>query len=406
MGPLNAYIGAVRHVPGKTHMQNGIESQVFDKFAQLSASIMNPAVEAWKQQGGKVLGYTCSFVPEELFVAAGLMPFRIRGTGSKSAGRADDYFEAANICSFVRHCFNKVLSGEYEFLDGAVIGGGCDANRHIFDNWKESPVKTPFLHRIFYPHHSAELMAAYFRNQLSELKTGLEQHFGVQLTNQKLWDAIRLCNEIRDLQKELYALRKVENPPISGSETISVILAGCSMPKEQYRADLKELLAELRGAQVPERKYKARIMIVGPGHDDTSICDIVEDQGGLVAADLTCFGGKIIFGGVAEGGHDPLQAIADYQVLNRPFCPKNLGAHPLINKEIFDRIKDYKLDGVIGQTFLCCETWSGELYILNKELKAAGVPMLRLEREYASDASGQLQTRIQAFIETLSGGAL
>jgi hypothetical protein len=100
------------------------------------------------------------------------------------------------------------------------------------------------------------------------------------------------------------------------------------------------------------------------------------------------------------------QAIADYQVLNRPFCPKNLGAHPFINREIFSRIKDYKLDGVIGQTFLCCETWSGELYILNKELKEAGVPMLRIEREYASDSSGQLQTRIQAFIEMLSGGAL
>ena len=147
-------------------------------------------------------------------------------------------------------------------------------------------------------------------------------------------------------------------------------------------------------------------MIVGPGHDDTSICDIVEDLGGVVATDLTCFGGKIIFGEVAESGPDPLQAIADYQVLNRPFCPKNLGAHPFINKEIFGRIKDYKLDGIIGQTFLCCETWSGELYILNKELKEAGVPMLRIEREYASDSSGQLQTRIQAFIETLSGGAL
>ncbi len=387
-------------------MQNGMKSQVFDKFAQVAASITNPAMEAWKQQGGKVVGYTCSFVPEELFVAAGLMPFRIRGTGSKSAGLADDYFEAANICSFVRHCFSQVLSGEYSFLDGAVIGGGCDANRHILDNWKKSPVKTPFLHRIFYPHHSGELMAAYFRNQLAELKTGLEQHFGVQLTDQKLWEAIRLCNEIRDLQKELYALRKAEHPPISGSETVAVILAGCSMPKEQYRADLKALLDELRGAQVPEHQYKARIMIVGPGHDDTSICDIVEDQGGLVATDLTCFGGKIIFGGVAEGGPDPLQAIADYQVLNRPFCPKNLGAHPFINREIFSRIKDYKLDGVIGQTFLCCETWSGELYILNKELKEAGVPMLRIEREYASDSSGQLQTRIQAFIETLSGGAL
>ena len=147
-------------------------------------------------------------------------------------------------------------------------------------------------------------------------------------------------------------------------------------------------------------------MIVGPGHDDSSMCDIVEDLGGLVVADLTCFGGKVIFGEIKENGSDPLQAIANYQVLDRPFCPKNLGAHPHIHKEIFDKIHDFKVDGVIGQNFLCCETWGGELYILNKELKEAGIPMLRIEREYVADSTGQLTTRVQAFIETISGGTL
>lgn len=388
-------------------MKSGLKSEVFEKFVKIAGGIINPSIENWRNNGGRVIGYTCSFVPEELFVAAGLTPFRIRGTGSdQSAGMADDYFEAANICSFVRHCFNKILLGEYNFLDGAVIGGGCDANRHIMDNWQKSPAKTPFLHRLLFPHSSGELMANYFCNQLTDIKGKLEEHFDVQITDRKLWDAIKFCNEIRDLQKELYAFRKAENPPITGAETVPVIVAGYSMPKEEYSSDLKTLLDELRSVSAPNSKHRVRLMIVGPGHDDSSMCDIVEDLGGLVVADLTCFGGKVIFGEIKENGLDPLQAIANYQVLDRPFCPKNLGAHPHIHKEIFDKIHDFKVDGVIGQNFLCCETWGGELYILNKELKEAGIPMLRIEREYVADSTGQLTTRVQAFIETISGGTL
>jgi benzoyl-CoA reductase/2-hydroxyglutaryl-CoA dehydratase subunit BcrC/BadD/HgdB len=385
-------------------------SEVFRKFSGIAGTINNSGIENWKKKGGRVIGYTCSFVPEELFIAAGLLPFRIRGTGSQSADLANDYFEAANICSLVRHCFNHVLLGEYNFLDGAVIGGGCDAARHIVDNWQKSDAKTPFLHRLLFPHASGELMSEYFRNQLAELKAGLEKHFEVEITDEKLWNAIKLCNSARDLQKELYALRKAENPPVTGAETVAVIVAGNSMPKEEYIADLKILLDELRNtpksSAVTEKKYKARLMIVGPGHDDTSMCDIIEELGGLVVTDLTCFGAKLIFGSVKENGTDPLKAIADYQILDRPFCPKNLGAHTHISKEIFENIKDYKVDGVIGQIFLCCDTWGGEIYILEKELKDIGIPVLRIEREYIPDSLGQLQTRVQAFLETLSGGLL
>ena len=379
-------------------------SEVFRKLSGIAGSINNPVIDKLKKDGGKVAGYTCSFVPEEILIAAGLMPFRIRGTGSKSADLANDYFQAANICSMVRHCFNHILTGEYDFLDAAIIGGGCDANRHILDNWEKSDAKIPFLHRIFFPHATGDLMVEYFRNQLADMKAGIEKHFGVEITDDKIWNAIKLCNEARDLQKELYSFRKADNPPITGAETVDVIVAGNSMPKEEYIADLKTLLNELKSTKTEEKNYKARLMIIGPCHDDTSMCDIIEGLGGITVTDLTCFGAKIIYGGVKNSGTDPLQAIAEYQVQDRPFCPKNLGAHPIISKTVFENIKDYKVDGIIGQNMLCCDTWGGELYILNKELKEAGIPMLRIEREYIPDSIGQIQTRVQAFLETITGG--
>jgi benzoyl-CoA reductase/2-hydroxyglutaryl-CoA dehydratase subunit BcrC/BadD/HgdB len=387
-------------------MKSGLKSGVFEKFSAIAESIMNPSVEVWKKDGGRVMGYTCSFVPEELIIAAGMLPFRIRATGSTGGGLGDDYFNPASICSMIRCTFGKVLAGEYDFIDGAIIGGGCDGNRHILDNWKKSPKKMDFLETIFFPHASGEAMSEYFKSELAGIRSKIEKHFGVSITDDNLRGAIKICNEIRDLQKELYALRKSANPPITGSETVSVIVAGTSMPKGEYRDNLKKLIAELKEAKVPDKKYAARLMIVGPGHDETSMCEVVEGLGGLVAADLTCFGGKMIFGRVSETEPDPLKAIADYQVIERPFCPKNLNAQQHINKEVFDKIRDLKIDGVIGQNFLCCDMWGGALYILNRELKEAGIPMLRIEREYSADSTGQLKTRVQAFIETISGGAL
>ncbi len=387
-------------------MKSGLKSDVFDKLERAASSIMNPSVKRFKDGGGKVMGYTCSFVPEELIMAAGMMPFRIRATGSITGGLGDDYFNPASICSMIRYTFGKVLAGEYDFIDGAIIGGGCDGNRHILDNWKKSPKKMDFLETIFFPHASGDAMSVYFRDELIDIMKKLQDNFGVTVTDEKLYVAIKLTNEIRALQKELYDLRISDNPPITGAETVSVMVAGTSMPKEEYREDLKNLIAELKAAKVPEKKYAARLMIVGPGHDETSMCDVVEGLGGIVVSDLTCFGTKMMFGSIKESESDPLKAIADYQVITRPLCPKNLGAQKLINRFVSDKIRDLKIDGVIGQNYLCCDMWGGALYVLGKELKEAGIPMLRIEREYSADSTGQLKTRVQAFIETVSGGAL
>jgi len=381
-------------------------SLIIEKFKTVATTFSNESIAGWKAGGGKVVGYTCSFVPEELLLAAGLMPFRIRATGSVNSGLADDYFEAANICSMVRHTFNVMLTGAYDFLDGAVIGGGCDANRHIYDNLKRSPVKLSFLETIFFPHGSDDVMAEFYSRELGVLKSKIEDHFGVEITNDKLLDAIKLCNETRELQRKIYALRMSDNPPVTGAEMVAIMVAGSSLPKNEYNANLRELLCELAKIEPGLQNTLTRLMIVGPGNDETSLCDIIENTGGIVVTDLTCFGRKMVIGSVDEDNPDPLRAIADYQVLVRPFCPKNLGAQPHITKTVLESVKDFRVDGVVGQNFLCCDMWGGSLFILNKELRVTGTPMLRIEREYQADAAGQLKTRIQAFIETITGGAI
>ena len=85
-------------------MDTHIKAKAFEEFRQAAGSITNPAIREWQEQGGKVVGYFCSHVPTELLMAARLLPFRMRGTGSTGAGLADACFFGIN-CSFPRHTF-------------------------------------------------------------------------------------------------------------------------------------------------------------------------------------------------------------------------------------------------------------------------------------------------------------
>jgi len=382
-------------------MQSGLNSEVFDKFARIAGAINNSEVENWKKQGGKVMGYFCSFIPEEIFIAAGLLPFRMRATGSCGTDQADVYF-SSNNCSFPRHCFNQALVGKYDFLDGLVVGTSCDNLRRIYDNWKISSVKTSFLYMMDRARTSGEPMVEYTLSELRKLKAGMEAHFKVTITDEGLWQAIRLTNATRRLQQQLYELRKADSPPITGAETVPIMVSSFSMPKEKYNAGLTTLLGELRGV-AGSKAYRARIMIVGTGQDDTFLCDLVENQGGLVVMDQACWGARTMCRTIAETGADPLQAIARHHTLDVPFCAKMNAAFQKRAQFVLDMIKAYRVSGVIIEHFVSCEPWGVDSVMLKQRLDEAKVPYLQLVRDYIPSQIGQMTTRVGAFLEMIGG---
>ena len=76
-------------------------------------------------------------------------------------------------------------------------------------------------------------------------KERLEKHFAVKISDERLREAIRLHNQTRRLQRRLYDLRKRKNPPITGAETMAVMVAGTAMANVQYNELLKQLLDDI-----------------------------------------------------------------------------------------------------------------------------------------------------------------
>ena len=389
-------------------MGSGAKSSVFEKFLKAAGDITNPSLQAFKDNGGKVIGYYCPFIPEELFIAGGFLPFRMRGTGSQDTNLADAYFDSLNCC-FVRHTFNQLLSGKYRFLDGLLIGTGCDHLRRIYDNAKHAAHQTAFIHLLDHPRTmgtpemNGEPMITYYRSQLARLKEKMENHFDIEITVPRLKSAIKLCNETRHLQKRLYDLRKSANPLLNGVETAAIMMAGASMPREEYNQNLRTLLGELDNSSASGKKYSARLMVVGPAIEDPSFYSLIDDHDGIVVIDDLCFGARTVQNVIDEDAPDPLRSIAKYHVLDMPFCPKINGAHVHRVSFIKDMVDQFRVDGVIAQGYVACDPWGTSFALLKESMKEAGIPYLRVDRDYLPSQSGQLGTRMQAFIEMIGG---
>lgn len=381
-------------------MKTGRAGELLKEFSEIAGALSNPYIEDWKKGGGKVIGMVCCVVPKELILAAGMLPFRLRGTGSQGT-ELSEKFTGDLCCSFPRNFFNQAQKGKLDFLDGVVFTNNCDHYRRLYDNWHTAGIRTPFLHMISNPKRIAEQARQWYEDEMTMLCHHLQEHFGVTITEENLKQAIRLSNETRRLQRRLYELRKAEHPCLSGAEALAVMVASTCMPPQIYNQKLESLLSELGPAGGSHQG--TRLMIVSSSLDNPVFLELIEELGGMIVADYSCFGVRLIGPEIRESGDSPLKILSQYYLSEVLSCPRLYGDQPQRMRFVKDTIRDYKVEGVIGDWLIFCDTWNVFHYMLKQELKKDGIPFLMIEREYIPSFKGQLKTRVQAFLEMIRG---
>jgi benzoyl-CoA reductase/2-hydroxyglutaryl-CoA dehydratase subunit BcrC/BadD/HgdB len=374
-----------------------------DDFLNMTTQTYNPAMRAWKEGGGRIVGYCCTNVPEEIIVAAGMLPYRIRAPEGKDFSESDRYMTYQN-CSYCRHLVNEALLGEYDFLDGFIGTNGCDQMRRVSDIFRT----VPFAQRIEQKEFFVEFIGAprvpgdaasegYYRVEMERMKETIEKHLGEEITEERLREAIRETNDSRRLLHEMYDLRKADQPPMSGAESLAVTVAYTCMPREKFNRDLRALLDGLEGrVAVPD--YRKRLFLYGIILDDPEWVKVIEDQGGLVVADGLCFGGRM-FWELVDESLDPMEGLAK-RYYDRWPCPRVTDPAGR-QQRIKDVVKEWRCDGLVGERLIFCQPWGTERVATNLEVKESGLPSLWLDREYLPGGMGQIKTRVQAFLESM-----
>jgi len=226
----------------------------------------------------------------------------------------------------------------------------------------------------------------------------LEKHFGVEVTEEGLRNAIKVYNKTRKLLRKLYELREKDKVPITGTEALGIVITSTVMPKDDYNKQLERLLGELDKRE--GIAGKPRLMIVGSVNDDVELVRLVEDLGAVVVADSLCFGARCFWNLVEEEG-DPLHAIVNRYWEHIP-CPRMFGEYSRRYSFVRDIAKSGKVDGVILENIRFCDLHGADNTLYGRDLEAEGIPTLRLERQYGPLADiGRLKTRVQAFLERI-----
>lgn len=375
------------------------DSTALQELTAAAENLVNPTMERWKEEGGRMVGYFCSYLPDEILTAAGILPFRMRATGNEGTELADGYLHDCN-CSFAKSCFNVALKKEYGFLDGVVWLNTCDHVRRLYENWQHALDEPAFLHFLGLPKKAGEKQVTWFREELEIFTRAVEKQFDVEISEDRLWQAIKLHNQRRRLQRRIYALRRGDTPPISGAETLAVMVAATAMPVEHYNELLRDLLLDLQQREGIS-DHRARVMVIGGVLDDPAYLEVIESLGALVVTDMMCFGTKMMWEDVDEGTGDPLTALARYQIKDRPHCPRFFGIHEKRSAFIREMVRDFNVDAIISQRLLFCDGWQWEHVRQEDEYQKDGIPHLTLDREYRLGAVGQLRTRVQALLESI-----
>ena len=228
-----------------------------------------------------------------------------------------------------------------------------------------------------------------------------EDFSGVNVTERTLKRAIETYNETRGLLRKVYKLRQRSSPPLTGAQSVSVIMGGLSLPKDRYNGLLGRLLEEMsEGKGISD--YRARLMLSGAGGcEDPAYYQTIEDLGGLIVTDSLCFGSRYFWEPV-KIDEDLMHSLAT-SYLNRPSCAGMCDQVSERNDYVKDMAERFNVDGIIYQRMQYCDLWGGQVLTLRQEMHEHEIPFLELEREYILGATGQLKTRAQAFLESIGG---
>jgi benzoyl-CoA reductase subunit C len=368
-----------------------------EKFKQWTDNKHDYCKDWKKRTGGKIAGTFCTYVPEEVLYAAGILPTRIFGSHEPASIVEPHIF--GMYCPFCRDVLSQGLQGRYDYLDGIVIAQSCLHVRQSFWSWQKH-VPVEYHYYIAMPHGIQTAgVYEYTRGEFADFKKSVEEWTGKPITDEALDSAIELYNTNRRLMKEVYEFRKLDNPPITGLEAMDVALSSEIVDKKDHNEALQELLKELKDRKL-DREVGTRLMIVGSEDDDRPFIKMVEYEmvmPATVVIEEHCTGSRYFWDDVVPED-DRIMALAKRYVDRVP-CPSKDWPQRKRFDHILQLAKDFNVEGVLTIQQKFCDPHELDMPALRKFLEDNGYPTYFLEFDITVPV-GQFSTRVEAFLET------
>lgn len=362
------------------------------------------AAKEFKESGGKLAGYLCSYTPREVLDAAGVASVALCGTSNETIPDAEKVLPK-NLCPLIKSTYGFAYTEKcpYTYFSDIIIGETtCDGKKKMFELLNE-------LKETYVMHLPQSQERCYSKDiwyqEVKLLKEKLEEKFGVEVTDEKLRESVKLRNQLRKALCEMYELQANCPPVMTGTEMMLMLQKGTfSFNTTDYINEICDIVAqkkkEFEAGKSKIDKNAKRILLTGcpTGGVIQKVGMVIENNGGVIVCLDDCSGERANRLMVDENAEDILRAISDrYLAINCSVMTPNNGR--IENTK--EMIKKYKVDGVIDIVLQACHTFNVESTKMAKMVEELNVPYMKLETDYSTTDSGQIETRIAAFIEML-----
>jgi benzoyl-CoA reductase/2-hydroxyglutaryl-CoA dehydratase subunit BcrC/BadD/HgdB len=359
-----------------------------------------------KQQGRKIVGAYCVFVPEEIVLAAGATLVGLC-TGAEFATEEVEKYLPRATCPMIKSMLGFKLGRVCPYLEASdlVVGENtCDGKKKAYEVMDRF---VPELYVMDLPQAKSERGRELFRTEVERFRRRMEELTGRVVDAPGLKKAIRTVNARREALHRLQRLRAAEPAPISGLDALLANQVALYDDPVRLTATLHQVCDELQErverGEGPFPQGAPRIVVAGcpMALPNWKVPGLVEASGGLIVGEESCIGERGTRN-LTDEAPETVDGLMD-GIADRYFCTDCAIFTP--NRERLENIADmcrrYNADGVIHFGLQFCQPYLTEAFSVEEALEEQDIPVLRVETDYGEQDLGQLSTRIEAFLERL-----
>lgn len=377
-------------------------------FENLLTEANNELVQKAREEGQYAIGYTCFHMPEVLLNLDKCFSVRLRAPRTGSIDIAT-YYMSNSTCEYARALLERALEGGYQFLDAIAGVDACECMNRSMENMELLDINSNkhfFISNIDVPMSDDEDCVKHYCEQISrKVLKPLQEKMGIDISDAAIFKAVEEHNEMSRLLTQIGEFRKLENPTITGHEYHILSLVSYCCPKALIMDKMRETLEELKTREPDKKKtYRAKVVVVGSEIDDPDLISLIEESGALVVADRFCYGTIPGRTEIILDKNKPAFEQICRRYLQDSLCPRCISPHKVEQRYATAEklYHEFHADGIIYEQMKFCTFWSYERalasHVMTLERK---IPTLSIDRPYMSRSSGQLRTRVQAFVESL-----
>ncbi|MBE0616656.1 MAG: 2-hydroxyacyl-CoA dehydratase, partial [Proteobacteria bacterium] len=358
-----------------------------------------------KQQGKPVVGTFCVFVPEELVLAAGGVCVGLCAGSQGSVPDAEKVLPR-NICPMVKSAYGfKVgaICPYFQSVDFVYGETTCDAKKKT---WELLDRLVP-THVMEIPQRKKARDRALWLDEVKEFKARIEEVAGHEAGFEDIRQAVAVMNGKRRALQRLNALRAARPAPISGKDALLVEQLAFVDEPVRFAQAVNALCDELDG-RVAEgvgvvSADAPRVLVSGTpmALPNWKLHNVIEAAGAVVVNEESCIGTRYFKDLMAE---DAATVDEQLEQLTDRYMKIDCSCFTPNDERVDQVLKEYEESGAEGVVHYClqfCHTYNIEAIKIKDACEARDIPFLAIESDYSPEDVGQLQTRVEAFLEQL-----